>query len=211
MREWLNAQAAGGYVDYDPEEQAMSSRPSTRSCLADESSPFFMPGAFQLTTSAVRDEPRISEAFRSGAGVGWHEHDDGVFEGSERFFRPGYAANLVPRGSRRSTASRRSSRRRARRRRRLRPRRLDDPDGGGVPGVDVRRLRLPRRVDRAARQRAEEAGVGDRVHFEVAPAARLPRDGLRPRRDVRLPARHGRSGRRRRSTCRGRSPPTARG
>ncbi len=55
-----------------------------------------MPGAFQLMTSAVRDEPRIRDAFLNGAGVGWHEHNDGVFEGCERFFRPGYAANLVP-------------------------------------------------------------------------------------------------------------------
>src|SRR4051812_24689552 len=95
VREWLNAQAAGGYVDYDADERRYSLPPEHAFVLADESSPYFMPGAFQLMTASVRDEPRITEAFRSGAGVGWHEHNHGVFEGCERFFRPGYAANLV--------------------------------------------------------------------------------------------------------------------
>ena len=96
VREWLNAQAAGGYVDYDPQEKRYSLSPEHALVLANEGSPYFMPGAFQLMTASVRDEPAIREAFRSGAGVGWHEHNHGVFEGCERFFRPGYAANLVP-------------------------------------------------------------------------------------------------------------------
>jgi hypothetical protein len=54
-----------------------------------------VPGAFQLSVGSVRDEPKIADAFRTGAGVGWHEHDAGVYEGCERFFRPGYAMNLV--------------------------------------------------------------------------------------------------------------------
>jgi SAM-dependent methyltransferase len=95
VREWLNAQAAGGYVTYDPAEQRYTLPPEHAVALADESSPAFLPGAFQLMAAAVRDEPRITEAFRSGAGVGWHEHNHGVFEGCERFFRPGYRANLV--------------------------------------------------------------------------------------------------------------------
>jgi SAM-dependent methyltransferase len=95
VREWLNAQAAGGYVEYDPAEHRYTLPPEHAVALADEDSPYFMPGAFQLMTASVRDEPRITEAFRSGAGVGWHEHSHGVFEGCERFFRPGYAANLV--------------------------------------------------------------------------------------------------------------------
>jgi SAM-dependent methyltransferase len=95
VREWLNAQAAGGYVTYDPAEQRYALPPEHAVALADESSPAFLPGAFQLMAGAVRDEPRITEAFRSGAGVGWHEHSHGVFEGCERFFRPGYRANLV--------------------------------------------------------------------------------------------------------------------
>jgi SAM-dependent methyltransferase len=95
VREWLNAQAAGGYVTYDPDGGRYTLPPEHAVALADESSPAFLPGAFQLMTAAVRDEPRITEAFRSGAGVGWHEHSHGVFEGCERFFRPGYQANLV--------------------------------------------------------------------------------------------------------------------
>jgi 2-polyprenyl-3-methyl-5-hydroxy-6-metoxy-1,4-benzoquinol methylase len=95
VREWLGSQSAGGYVTYDSakgqyfltEEQAFG--------LADENSPAFLPGAFQVALAAVKAEPKIAEAFRTGAGVGWHEHDVGVFHGTERFFRPGYAANLV--------------------------------------------------------------------------------------------------------------------
>jgi SAM-dependent methyltransferase len=95
VREWLNAQAAGGYVEYDPADRRYTLPPEHAFVLAQEDSPYFMPGAFQLMTASVRDEPKIREAFRSGAGVGWHEHDHGVFEGCERFFRPGYNANLV--------------------------------------------------------------------------------------------------------------------
>ena len=93
VREWLGSQTAGGYVSYDngryylSEEQAFA--------LADENSPAFLPGAFQVALAAVKAEPKIAAAFRSGAGVGWHEHDAGLFHGTERFFRPGYAANLV--------------------------------------------------------------------------------------------------------------------
>jgi SAM-dependent methyltransferase len=96
IREWLNAQAAGGYVEYDAEEKRYTLPPEYAFVLANENSPYFMPGAFQLMTASVRDEPAIREAFKSGAGVGWHEHNHGVFEGCERFFRPGYVANLVP-------------------------------------------------------------------------------------------------------------------
>ncbi len=96
VREWLNAQAAGGYVTYDADSQRYALPPEHAVALADETSPYFLPGAFELMTAIVRDEPSIREAFHSGAGVGWHEHSDGVFEGCERFFRPGYAANLVP-------------------------------------------------------------------------------------------------------------------
>jgi SAM-dependent methyltransferase len=95
VREWLASQAAGGYASYDAatgrfflsEEQAFA--------LTDENGPVFLPGAFQLALSAVKAEPRISEVFRTGEGVGWHEHDAGLFRGTERFFRPGYAANLL--------------------------------------------------------------------------------------------------------------------
>ena len=178
VREWLNAQAAGGFVEYDAEEKRYLLPPEHAVVLVDEGSPFFMPGAFQLMTASLRDEPRIREAFRSGAGVGWHEHDHGVFEGCERFFRPGYAAHLaaewIPA--------------------------LDGVEeklraGGAVAdvgcglgastilmaqafpastfvGFDYHDASIER-----ARERAVAAGVADRVRFEVAPAAEFPGAG----------------------------------
>jgi SAM-dependent methyltransferase len=95
VREWLNAQAAGGYVEYDPGSGRYLLPPEQAAALADESSPAFVCGAFQLATSTIKDEPRIREAFRTGDGFGWHEHHHDMFEGCERFFRPGYAANLI--------------------------------------------------------------------------------------------------------------------
>lgn len=95
MREWLAAQAAGGFVTYDAGTQCYTLPNEQALALAVEDSPVYLPGAFQVVASVLRDEPRIAEAFRSGAGVGWHEHDPGLFEGTERFFRPNYAANLV--------------------------------------------------------------------------------------------------------------------
>src|SRR5205814_10624553 len=64
--------------------------------LAKEDSPAYLPGAFELALGSLAAVPRIAESFRTGAGMGWHEHVDGVFHGCEKFFRPGYAANLVP-------------------------------------------------------------------------------------------------------------------
>ncbi|MGB7588992.1 MAG: class I SAM-dependent methyltransferase [Solirubrobacterales bacterium] len=96
VREWLNAQAAGGYVEYEPMGGTYSLPPEQTVALTDESSPAFLPGFFQIALGTVIDSPRITEAARSGEGVGWHEHNHDVFEGCERFFRPGYNANLVP-------------------------------------------------------------------------------------------------------------------
>ncbi len=95
VREWLAGQAAGGYASYDPGTQRYSLTPEQAFALADENSPAFVPGAFQLACASIRDEPMITNAFRTGQGVGWHEHNHDVFAGCERFFRPGYAANLV--------------------------------------------------------------------------------------------------------------------
>lgn len=95
VREWLRNQAAGGYIAYDadtdtytlPNEQAMA--------LADEDSPVYVLGAFELIESLYADSDKILEAFRTGDGMGWHEHDHRLFRGTERFFRPGYRAHLV--------------------------------------------------------------------------------------------------------------------
>src|SRR5262249_35784769 len=93
--EWLAAQAAGGYVTYDPAAGRYSLSEEQAFALADENSPAFMPGAFHPAPAAIKAEPKITAAFRTGAGVGWHEHDPGMFQGVARFFRPYYAANLV--------------------------------------------------------------------------------------------------------------------
>jgi 2-polyprenyl-3-methyl-5-hydroxy-6-metoxy-1,4-benzoquinol methylase len=96
VREWLAAQAAGGYVTYEPENGGTYSlAPEQAMCFANEGSPVFMPGFAEVIQSMWRDEPKITEAFKSGKGVGWHEHDTCLFRGTERFFRPGYAVNLV--------------------------------------------------------------------------------------------------------------------
>jgi SAM-dependent methyltransferase len=93
--EWLNAQAAGGYVEYDPATGTYTLPPEQALALTDESSPAYLPGFFQLALGSVLDSPRITEAARGGDGFGWHEHSHEVHEGCERFFRPGYNANLV--------------------------------------------------------------------------------------------------------------------
>jgi SAM-dependent methyltransferase len=95
VREWLNAQAAGGFVDYDPDSGRYTLPPEQAVALTDPDSPAYLPGFFQIALGAVLDSPRITEAARSGTGLGWHEHGDDVYEGCERFFRPGYNANLL--------------------------------------------------------------------------------------------------------------------
>jgi len=95
LREWLSSQAAGGYVTYDATTDKFSLNEEQRLTLAVEDSPAYLPGAFELALGALAAVPRITESFRSGAGMGWHEHEDGVFHGCEKFFRPGYVANLM--------------------------------------------------------------------------------------------------------------------
>jgi SAM-dependent methyltransferase len=95
VAEWLAAQAASGYVTYDPDGERFSLSEEQAFALAHEDGPMYLPGAFQVMVAAVKDEPKVTKAFRNGNGVGWHEHDPELFAGTERFFRPGYAANLV--------------------------------------------------------------------------------------------------------------------
>jgi SAM-dependent methyltransferase len=94
IAEWLRGQAAGGYVQFDGERFSLSEEQAF--ALANSEGGVYAPGAFLLAIGALRAEPRITEAFRTGAGLGWHEHDTDVFVGCEQFFRPGYLANLVP-------------------------------------------------------------------------------------------------------------------
>ena len=95
VREWLVNQAAGGYVEYDPETGCYTLPDEHALALADESSPFFVVGGFQVLSALLKAEPRIADAFRTGAGVSWGEHDSLLFDGTQRLFRPGYARDLV--------------------------------------------------------------------------------------------------------------------
>src|SRR3954462_3539956 len=94
VREWLNNQAAGGYVDYDVATGRYELSPE-QALLADPDSPFYVLGVYDSIASLFADEQRLTEAFRTGKGVGWHEHDHRLYSGTERFFRPGYQAHLV--------------------------------------------------------------------------------------------------------------------
>src|SRR5438270_1505385 len=95
VHEWQSSQAAGGYVNYDNQNDRFSLSKEQAFALAMEDSPAYLPGAFELALGSLAAVPRIAESFRTGAGMGWHEHVEGVFHGCEKFFRPGYAANLV--------------------------------------------------------------------------------------------------------------------
>src|ERR1700676_248465 len=95
VREWLSNQAAGGYVSYDSATAKFFLSEEQAFAMADETSPVFMPGAFQVALAATKAEDRLTERFKTGQGLGWHEHHHELFEGTERFFRPGYAANLI--------------------------------------------------------------------------------------------------------------------
>jgi len=94
VREWLLNQAAGGYIEYDPETGRYRLPDEHALALADEQSPVFVQGGFQIAMAMLKAEPRIAEAFRTGAGMPWGEHDPGLFVGTERFFGTLYAANL---------------------------------------------------------------------------------------------------------------------
>jgi SAM-dependent methyltransferase len=175
IREWLNANAAGGYVTYHADTGRYSLSPEQALVLADESSPAFFLGGFQTALAATKIEPRLAEAFRSGAGVGWHEHDHQVFHGVERFFRTGYAANLVQSwipaldGVEAQLHAGASV--------------ADIGCGHGASTILMAQaypnssfIGFDYHADSiiAARQRAEAGGVADRVRFEVATAMDYP-------------------------------------
>ena len=93
--EWLSAQAASGYANYDAATQTFNLNEEQALALAVEGSPAFIPGGFQAAFAMFAAVPKLVEVFRSGKGLGWHEHHPALFAGTERFFRPGYTANLV--------------------------------------------------------------------------------------------------------------------
>jgi 2-polyprenyl-3-methyl-5-hydroxy-6-metoxy-1,4-benzoquinol methylase len=96
IAEWLRGQAAGGYVTYEPANETYSLTEEQAFVLANPDGAVYAPGAFVLALGSLQAVDRVADAFRTGAGIGWHEHDHGVFLGCEQFFRPGYHANLVP-------------------------------------------------------------------------------------------------------------------
>ncbi|TCO34425.1 methyltransferase family protein [Kribbella steppae] len=171
-REWLNAQAAGGYVEYDPSNGQYTLPPEQIVALTDSSSPAYLPGFFQIALGTVHHTSETIEAARSGAGIGWHEHTSDVHVGCERFFRPSYNANLLPswlpaldgvveKLERGATVA-------------------DIGCGHGASTILMAEA-FPRsefvgsdyhqESIETARLRAAEAGLGERIRFEVAPAA----------------------------------------
>src|SRR5919197_5364963 len=95
IREWLANQAAGGYLVYDADSQRYTLPLEHAQALVNENSPVYVAGGFQIMMSFFRDEPKLLEAFKTGKGIAWGNHDKDLYEGTERFFRPGYNANLV--------------------------------------------------------------------------------------------------------------------
>jgi SAM-dependent methyltransferase len=95
LREWLSGQAAAGYIEYDPKTKRFWMTPEQKFTLTDENSPAYLPGAFYIASSAYKDQRKIAEAIRTGKGFGWHERHVDLFQGTKKFFRPGYIANLV--------------------------------------------------------------------------------------------------------------------
>src|SRR5918992_3672460 len=175
VREWLNSQAAGGYVEYDADAGRYSLSEEQAFALADERSPAYLPGAFLLAVSTLRAVPQITERFRTGEGFGWHEHDHGLFRGTELFFRPGYAANL--------TSSWIPSLDGVEEKLKAGAKVADVGCGLGASTILMAQA-YPNSTfvgfdyhDKSiemARQKAAEAGVGDRVEFAVARAKDYP-------------------------------------
>jgi SAM-dependent methyltransferase len=175
VREWLCAQAAGNYVQYDPASSKFVLPPEQAMALADEGSPVFVAGGFQVVASAFKDEPTITEAFRTGAGVGWHEHCSDLFVGTERFFRPSYNAHLVASWIPALEGTEEKLKRGAH---------VADIGCGHGASTIVMAKAFPNShftgfdyheaSIQSARKRAQEAGLADRVKFEVAASKAYP-------------------------------------
>lgn len=171
VREWLCCQAAGGYVSYASANGKFYLTEEQAFALADENSPAFLPGAFQVALAATKAEEQIEKRFRTVDGMGWHEHHPELFVGTERFFRPGYAANLLSawipalEGVHEKLKS---------------GGRVADVGCGlgastilmakAYPESEFIGFDYHEKSIETAKQRAKEAGVGDRIRFEVAMA-----------------------------------------
>jgi SAM-dependent methyltransferase len=178
VREWLRNQAAGGYVTYDPDSDRYTLPAEHALALADEDSPFYILGMYDSIASLYADEEKILEAFRSGGGMGWHEHDHRLFRGTERFFRPGYRAHLVGEWIPALEGVQEKLERGAR---------VADVGCGHGASTIIMAQAFPNSeffgfdyheasIDRA-REAASAAGVSDRISFAVASAKDYPGTG----------------------------------
>ena len=175
VREWLSAQAAGGYVTYDSSNGKFHLSEEQAFAMADESSPVFLPGAFQCALAAVKAEEKLTERFKTGQGMGWHEHHPELFVGTERFFRPGYAANLISAWIPALTGVDAKLKNGAR---------VADVGCGLGASTILMAKSYPKsefvgfdyhdKSIETAKQRSKDAGVGDRIRFEVAKAKDYP-------------------------------------
>jgi 2-polyprenyl-3-methyl-5-hydroxy-6-metoxy-1,4-benzoquinol methylase len=178
VREWLNAQAAGGYVTYDPSRSQYTLPPEQALALADDTSPAFVPGLFQVTQAMWNGEPKIEDNFRTGKGLEWGHQHPCLFEGTERFFRSGYIGNLTSAwlpaldGVEKKLAAGAKV--------------ADVGCGLGASTILMAKAYPKSRFFgfdyhdgsiELARQRAKEAGVADRVTFEVAKSTEFPGKG----------------------------------
>jgi 2-polyprenyl-3-methyl-5-hydroxy-6-metoxy-1,4-benzoquinol methylase len=175
VREWLNANAASGYIEYDNEKDKYYMTDEQAFVMTNENNPAYLPGAFTLATAALRAVPKMVERFKTGDGLGWHEHDPDLFRGTELFFRPGYIANLtsswIPALD--GVADKLKNGGRV----------ADVGCGHGAStilmaaaftnsefvGFDYHDKSIE-----AARRKADEAGVSDRVRFEISTAKDFP-------------------------------------
>ena len=175
VREWLVNQAAGGYVNYDPESGRYSLSPEQATALTDESSPFYVGGGFYVIKAMTNAVQRIEAAFKTGGGMLWGEHDPDLFVGTERFFRPGYAAHLIASWIPSLTGIEEKLKAGGK---------VADIGCGHGSSTIIMAQAYPNsrfwgfdnheKSIETARQRAEDAGVSDRVKFAVANASEFP-------------------------------------
>ena len=175
LREWLRNQAAGGYVDYDAATDSYTLPAEHALALADEDSPLYVLGIFDSVAALYAKESEIEEGFRSGEGMGWHEHDHRLFHGTERFFRPGYRAHLVPEWIPALDGVQEKLERGAK---------VADIGCGHGASTIIMAKAFPNSEFfgfdyhdgsiEQARRRAAEAGLEGRITFEVAPAKSFP-------------------------------------
>jgi len=178
VREWLSAQAAGGFVTYDAASGRYTLPPEQAFAMADENSPVFLPGFFEVVDACMKGVPKITDAFRSGKGVGWHEQDACLFAGTERFFRPNYRAHLVKEWIPALTGVDAKLKAGGK---------VADVGCGLGTSTVLMAQAYPKstfigfdyhqRSIELARESAAKAGVGDRVKFEIAKAKDYPGKG----------------------------------